>query len=73
MTMRIQEFTVEPVCDCPPGTVGYNKEAHMKDTHGPITYWDVYLDDKRISTASTREQAEKTRDWTKNWLAGEIG
>ena len=72
MTMRIEQFTVEPVCDCPPDSVGYDKKAHMNDIHRPITYWEVYLDDKRISTVSTREQAEKTRDWTKSWLANEI-
>jgi len=70
MTMRIEEYTVEPACGCPPDRVGYDKEAHMNEAHMPITYWDVYLDGNKISTASTREQAEKTRDWTKNWLSG---
>ena len=72
MATRIEEFQFEPLCDCPPDSVGYDKEAHMNEQHGPITYWDVYLDDHKISTASTREQAEKTIEWTKNWLAGDV-
>ncbi len=71
MTMRIEEFTVDPVCDCPPDMVGYDKEAHINEVHMPITYWGLYLDEEKISTASTREQAEKTRDWTMSWLAGD--
>ena len=73
MTMRIEEYTIEPRCDCPADKVGYNKEAHMNEMHLPITYWYVYLGEDKISTASTREQAERTRDWTKNWLTGDGG
>ena len=72
MASRIEQFQFEPLCDCPPDVVGYDKEAHMNEVHVPITYWDVYLDDHRISTASSKEQAEKTREWTEKWLAGDV-
>ena len=72
MTMSIEQFTVEPVCDCPPDLVGYDKNGHIEEVHSPLTYWGVYLDDEKVSTASTREQAEKTRDWMQSWLANEV-
>ena len=31
-------------------------------------YWGVYLNDEKITITSTKEQAEKTKEWMENWL-----
>ncbi|MEQ9618857.1 MAG: hypothetical protein RIG61_06755 [Deltaproteobacteria bacterium] len=46
-----------------------NRELHIRDFHTPITYWGVFLDENKISSTSSKELAEKTREWMENWLA----
>lgn len=69
MDIRIAPFTIEPSCDCSPEVYGFDKENHMTSVHTPITYWGVFLDDTRVSAASSRELAEKTKEWMETWLA----
>jgi len=40
----------------------------MESVHAPVTYWGVFLNDTRVSAASSRELAEKTKEWVENWL-----
>ncbi len=67
--IKIVPYTFEPSCDCSPEAVGYDRSLHVRDAHAPITYWGVFLNEKRISTSSSRELAEKTKAWMENWLA----
>ena len=46
----------------------YTINSNIENSNIPITYWGIYLDDKEISTTSTKEQAEKTKKWMENWL-----
>jgi len=46
----------------------YTINLNFENSEIPITYWGIYLNDKKISTTSTKEQAEKTKVWVKNWL-----
>jgi len=46
----------------------YTISSNFENSNVPITYWGIYLDDKEISTTSTKEQAEKTKQWMENWL-----
>lgn len=69
MEITIAPYTVEPSCDCSHEAVGMNRELHIRDFHTPITYWGVFLDENKISSTSSKELAEKTREWMENWLA----
>jgi hypothetical protein len=40
----------------------------MQSVHVPVTYWGVFLNDTRVSAVSSRELAEKTKEWMENWL-----
>jgi hypothetical protein len=46
----------------------YTINSNIENSNIPITYWGIYLDDNKISTTSTKEQAEKTKEWMENWL-----
>ena len=46
----------------------YTLHTNIENTKMPITYWGIYLDDEEISTTSTKERAEKTKQWMENWL-----
>jgi len=46
----------------------YVIHSNIENSNIPITYWGIYLDDKEISTTSTKEQAERTKEWMENWL-----
>lgn len=46
----------------------YTINSSTEKSNSAITYWGIYLDDKEISMTSTREQAEKTKEWMENWL-----
>lgn len=46
----------------------YTINSHFENSNIPITYWGIYLEDKEISTTSTKEQAEETKKWMENWL-----
>ena len=70
MEITIAPYIVEPSCDCPYESVGMDRELHNKDFHLPITYWGVFLGENKVSATSSREQAERTREWMENWLAG---
>lgn len=70
MKINIAPYTVTPSCDCPSEAVGFDKDLHIRNVHSPITYWGVFLDDVKISATSSRDLAEKTREWMKHWLAG---
>jgi hypothetical protein len=54
----------------------YTINSNIENSNIPITYWGIYLDDKKISTTSTKEQAEKTKRncWPrkKSWSASDI-
>ncbi len=46
----------------------YTINSNIENSNIPFCYWGIYLDDKEISTTSTKEQAEKTKKWMENWL-----
>jgi len=46
----------------------YEVHSNIENSNMPITYWGIYLDDQQISITSTKDQAEKTKQWMKNWL-----
>jgi hypothetical protein len=46
----------------------YTINSNSENSNIPITYWGIYLDDKENSATSTKEQAEKTKQWMENWL-----
>jgi len=52
MTITIEPYTI----------------SNFENSNIPITYWGIYLDEKEISTTSTREQAEKTKKWMESYL-----
>jgi hypothetical protein len=68
MEIRIVPYTFDPSCDCPPEVVGSDKNLHIERAHAPIIYWGVFLNESRVSTTSSRELAEKTKEWMENWL-----
>ena len=69
MDIKIVPYTFEPSCDCSPEAVGYDKNFHITKAHAPITYWGVFLNESRVSSTSSRELAEKTKEWMESWLA----
>ena len=46
----------------------YTINSNIENSNIPLTYWGIYLDDIEISTTSTKEKAEKTKEWMENWL-----
>ncbi|MFI5323920.1 MAG: hypothetical protein ACHQ6U_10390 [Thermodesulfobacteriota bacterium] len=68
MDIKVAPYTFEPSCDCSPEVVGFDKNIHICDIHAPITYWGVFLNENRVSMTSSRELAEKTREWMEDWL-----
>ncbi len=42
--------------------------SNIENSNIPITYWGIYLDDKEISITSTKEKAQKTKQWMEDWL-----
>ncbi len=74
MNIRIEPFTVEPINGVEgiaPAITGSVAGGPDADAHsGPITYWGLYLGDRYITHSSTRELAEKTKDWMEKWLKG---
>jgi hypothetical protein len=71
MDIRLEPYTFEPSCNCPPDEVGFDKDLHIRDSHIPITYWGVFINEDRVSMTSSRELAEKTKVWIENWLASQ--
>ena len=80
MNITIAPYTVNPDCDCKASPVRFEKEEHIKENHRsteaheclPITYWGIYVDDKHVSSASSKEQAEKTKQWMERWLESRL-
>ncbi|HSE83174.1 MAG TPA: hypothetical protein VLB01_01335 [Thermodesulfobacteriota bacterium] len=66
MNITIVPFTIDQSSSSNMSSGDYGKEA-VKD-HPPITYWKIYLDDKYFSFVSSRELAEKTKQWIEKWL-----
>ena len=54
MTLRIEPYTID---------------TKNEISSNSITYWGIYLDDREISTTSTKEQAENTKKWMEDWLS----
>jgi len=46
----------------------YTINSEIENSMSPITLWGIYLDNKEISTTSTKEQAQNTKEWVENWL-----
>ena len=44
------------------------KNKVIKDQNKPIQYWGIYLDNETISYTSSRDHAEKTKEWMEKWL-----
>ena len=53
MTIKIEPYTID------------FKQENLKT---PFTYWGIFLDDQMISSTSTEELAEHTKNWMENWL-----
>ena len=66
MNVTIVPFTIDRSSDSNVLSGGYGKENAKN--HPPITYWKIYLDDKYFSFVSSRELAEKTKQWIEKWL-----
>jgi hypothetical protein len=49
-----------------PSSDGRNEVS--KDQNKPIQYWGIYLDNETISYASSKDHAEKTKEWMEKWL-----
>ncbi|GBD38984.1 hypothetical protein HRbin37_01245 [bacterium HR37] len=72
MTITITPFTVDPECNCKTIPQGCSKEEHLRESHKPITYWGIHMDNRFISFTSSKELAEKTKAWMEKWLAGKL-
>lgn len=68
MTITIAPFTVNSGCGSAAPHIGHVKEGHTGANHPPITYWGIYLDDRYVSYTSSKELAEKTKQWIEKWL-----
>ena len=44
------------------------KNEVIKNQNKPIQYWGIYLDNETISYTSSRDHAEKTKEWMEKWL-----
>jgi hypothetical protein len=64
MNIRIVPFTVDPIHDLIRDT-----ERQIKKYDLPITYWGIYLYDKRLSYTLSKEIAEKAKLWVEKWLS----
>ncbi len=53
-------FTIDLSCDCKASLLGHEKEENTKRNNLPITYWRIYLYNKRISYVSSKKMAEGT-------------
>jgi len=49
-----------------PGLDG--KDQVIKDKNKPIQYWGIYLGNETISYTSSKDHAEKTKEWMEKWL-----
>ena len=38
----------------------------------PVIYWGVYLNDECVSYTSSKELAERTKIWVRNWLTNRV-
>jgi hypothetical protein len=68
MTITIAPFKIDPSHNYPAQSVKNEREKHSKGYGLPITYWGIYLDDKHVSYTSSKELAEKTKQWIEKWL-----
>jgi hypothetical protein len=66
--ITIIPFTVDPIRNFRVPPIGHAKEEETKKNDMPITYWEIYLDDKHVSFVSSKELAEKTKLWMEKWL-----
>jgi hypothetical protein len=66
MNVTIVPFTVNPSGDSKVALLGCEQED-IED-RPPITYWKIYVDDKYFSFVSSKELAEKTKQWVEKWL-----
>ena len=59
-----------------PLTVNSNDKSKLlpiKDNlMAPIIYWGVYLNDECVSYTSSKELAERTKLWVRNWLSNRV-
>lgn len=46
----------------------YTYKINAGSDHEHITYWGVFLDDMEISSTSTKEKAQETKEWMESWL-----
>lgn len=44
------------------------KDQVIKDKNKPIQYWGIYLGKETISYTSSKDHAEKTKEWMEKWL-----
>ena len=66
MNVTIIPFTIDQSSDSNVLPSIYGKGAVKK--RPLITYWKIYLDDNYFSFVSSREIAEKTKQWIEKWL-----
>lgn len=66
MNVTIVPFTVNLSGDSKVPLAGYGQEG-IRD-HPPIIYWKIYVDDKYFSFVSSKELAERTKQWVEKWL-----
>jgi hypothetical protein len=69
MAIRITPFTVGSTRNLSPSLIEDISEEKIKKNDPPVTYWGIYLDDKKISYTSSKELAEKTKLWMEKWLS----
>lgn len=68
MSITIAPLEVTPSRDInfSPGFDG--KDQAIKDKNKPIQYWGIYLGNETISYTSSKDHAEKTKEWMEKWL-----
>lgn len=66
MNVTIVPFTIDLNSDSNESSDSYGQEAVK--VNPLITYWKIYLDDKYFSFVSSKELAEKTKQWIEKWL-----
>jgi len=64
LQITIEPFTIDPNSKYKSPIVS----RELADNN-PLTYWGVYLNDENISYTSSRELAEKTKEWMEKWLS----
>jgi hypothetical protein len=68
LSITIAPLEVTPGGDinCSPSSDGNNEIIKVQNK--PIQYWGIYLDNEAISYASSKDHAEKTKEWMEKWL-----